>query len=106
MVDTTTPKQVRFDDRPPQDLSLLHALVLGKRLRRMKRRLFLDAVAENQGKTTDTTAAASRRVVDAACREEEEKNETVTSRFVRYTYMTPTSGFDTASDSLSEDQTE
>ena len=58
MVDTTTPKEVQA----PQQQTAMQVLLLNRRLRRMKRRLFLDAV----GIDPNTLTSASRRGENSA----------------------------------------
>ena len=61
MVETTTPKIIKnVDVTTSQSTSVRDAFMLSKRLRRMKRRLFLDAVADAPPKVEDILSAAQQ----------------------------------------------
>lgn len=115
-------KTVRFDGRPPQDMAAVHNQKLGRSLRRMKRRLFLDAVADVVTSTTEQPSLKPAPPANAneapqrhLNREDDESDTTsddaiqgereTTLRMVNYHFVAPC-GFDTSSESFSDDQVE
>ena len=92
MVNTTeTTKQVRFEEPPSSSssslsekdnlkpLTLVQALLLNRRLRRMKRRLFLDAVADKNNIEGTLLLVGANAVSSSSSRDEEQQDAFLTT---------------------------